>query len=94
MVWAPSVERGVIQKKITHIQRLACLSITGVMSTTPTATLEVILSLPPLDLFVKQEAELAVYRLYKGGNWMEQDRNFGHAIILMDLKNKSDVRKK
>lgn len=44
LLWAPRVEKGVVQKEISHVHLLACLSITGVMSTTP---LEVLLSLPP-----------------------------------------------
>jgi ribonuclease HI len=88
MVWAPRSELRVVQKKINQIQRLACLSITGVMTSTPTAALEILLSLPPLDLFLKQEAELTVYRLYKGGNWIAQERDFGHARILAELKSK------
>jgi len=58
------------------------------MTSTPTAALEVLLSLPPLDLYINQEAELIVYRLYKGENWVAQDRSFGHARILLDLKRK------
>ena len=86
MVWAPQVELGVVQKRIDRVQRLACLSITGAITSTPTAALEVLLSLPPLDLFVKQEAELIVYRMYKSGCWIAQNRSFGHARILSDLK--------
>jgi len=56
------------------------------MTSTPTAALEILLSLPPLDLFVKQEAEMIVYRLYKGGNWIARDRNVGHASVLARLK--------
>ena len=86
MVWAPQVEVGVVRKKMDYVQRLACLSITGVMTSTPTAAMEILLSLTPLDLFVKQEAEMIVYRLYKGGYWVAQDQNFGHASVLARLK--------
>jgi len=86
MVWAPRTELSVVRRRIDRVQRLACLSITGVMTSTPTAALEVLLSLPPLDLFVRQEAEMISYRLYKGGNWIAQDRNFGHASVLARLK--------
>ena len=86
MVWAPRAEVGTVQKQINRVQRLACLSITGVMTSTPTASLEILLSLPPLDLFIKQEAELIAYRLYKGENWIAKDRTFGHARILSRLK--------
>jgi hypothetical protein len=37
-----------VNRKAAHLQRLACVSITGNMHSTPTAVLEVILMLPPL----------------------------------------------
>src|ERR1700744_6072038 len=88
MVGDPQTGLGVMQKKTNRVQRLACLSITEAMTSTPTASLEILLSLPPLDLFVKQEAEFIVYILYKSGNWIARDRSFGHAGILSGLKEK------
>jgi hypothetical protein len=50
-----------VNRKAAHLQRLACLSITGSMHSTPTAALEVILMLPPL--YIEGEARQATYRL-------------------------------
>jgi hypothetical protein len=41
---------------------MACLVITGAMKTTPTAAMEVLLNLTPLDLLIMAEVRLALYR--------------------------------
>jgi hypothetical protein len=47
----------------SNIQRMAYLAITGAMRSTPTAAMEVLLNLTPLDLVIMAEARMAVYRL-------------------------------
>ena len=42
---------------------MACLAIMGAMKSTPTAAMEVLLNLPPLDLLIMAEARMALYRL-------------------------------
>ena len=49
--------------KLTKVQCAACLGTLGAMKTTPTAAMEVILNLPPMDLFIQGEARLAAYRM-------------------------------
>jgi hypothetical protein len=44
------------QKRLSHLQRLTGFRITGGMRSTPTYALEVMLMLPPLHLFIKQDA--------------------------------------
>jgi hypothetical protein len=43
---------------------MACLGITGAMKSTPTATMEVLLNLTPLDLQIMTEARMALFRLH------------------------------
>jgi hypothetical protein len=49
--------------QIGRIQRTACLAITGAMKSTPTAAMDVLLNLTPLDLLIMAEARMALYRL-------------------------------
>lgn len=65
--------------KISRIQRLACLGITGAIKTTPTAALETLLDLPPLDIFIKGEARMGAYRLQ--GKPRDKYENLGHNQI-------------
>ncbi|XP_054281228.1 uncharacterized protein LOC128998898 [Macrosteles quadrilineatus] len=69
VVWWTKVMQTTAVKRLQKIQRVACLSITGAMRGTPTAALEVVLNLPPLDIIVKGEARMAAYRMACSGNW-------------------------
>jgi ribonuclease HI len=42
---------------------MACLAITGAMKTTPTAAMEILLNLTPLDLLIQAETRMALHRL-------------------------------
>jgi len=81
MLWAPRTEVSSVSKSLTHVQRLGCLCITGAMSSTPTAAMEVVWSLPPVNLFVKQEAYLTVAMLYRGGHWVAEGSSAGHVKL-------------
>jgi hypothetical protein len=63
---------------------MTCLGITGVKRSTPTSALEVMLMLPTLHLFIKQEARQAAYRQL--GNGCSQVPNFGHSEVLIGSK--------
>lgn len=86
LVWSNKTRQKNVDNALTRVQRLACLSVTGVMTTTPTAALEILLSLTPISLFVRQEADLAAERLYRTGRWIAQSSEVGHAKLLADLK--------
>ena len=60
---------------------MACLSITGSMSTTPSAAMEVMLSLPPLHIFVEACAMAVAYRLNIVGQWKAKGKIVGHNAI-------------
>jgi len=53
-----------IKTQLGRIQRMACLAIMGAMKSTPTAALEILLSLTLLDLVIQAEARMALYRLH------------------------------
>jgi hypothetical protein len=43
---------------------MACLAITGAIKSTPTAAMEVLLNLTPLNLLITAEARMELYRLH------------------------------
>ena len=56
--------------QLTKIQTLAaCLMITGEMKSTPTAGMEVLIGLPPLEIHTKAQALLTSIRLQDTGHW-------------------------
>jgi len=76
--WSRSTYRTV-SKQLEHLQRLACLYISGAVRTTPTSALEVIIGITPLPVYVKQEAMAACNRLRSAAQWVST--NCGHTIV-------------
>jgi hypothetical protein len=57
LVWWPGCQTTARTKnKLSKVQRLACLGITGALRTTPTGATEALVGLPPLDLVIQGEA--------------------------------------
>ena len=71
VVWWPRVNYTTVEKQLEHVQRLACLYITGAMHTTPTIALQMIIGLTPLDVYIKQEAMLSCFRLQVNSQWVQ-----------------------
>jgi hypothetical protein len=63
LVWWSKVTHKTTKTRLSRIQRMACLAITGDMRSTPTAAMEVLLNLTPLDLLIMAEARMALYKL-------------------------------
>jgi hypothetical protein len=63
LVWWPKVKQKSTKTQLGRIQRMALLAITGAMKSTPTAAMEVLLNLTPLDLLITVAAGMALYRL-------------------------------
>jgi hypothetical protein len=67
LVWWKRVELKNAQKRLSHLQRMTCLGITGGMRSTPSSALEVMIMLPPLHLIIKQEIRKAANGLLGNG---------------------------
>ncbi|KAG5674273.1 hypothetical protein PVAND_004253 [Polypedilum vanderplanki] len=81
VVWWEKSQQVMMIKSLTHLQRLALLSITGAMSTTPTAALEIITGLVPLNIRIEAIARAELFRLRC---WQQFDINkglVGHAKL-------------
>ena len=73
-----------MEKQLEHVQWTACLYITGAIRTTPTTALEIIIGLPPLAIFVRQDAILACFHLKVNKQW--KYNSCGHAVINRELE--------
>ena len=82
LIWWLKATQSTVATKLVSLQRLACLCITGAFRSTPTVTLEVLLDLPPLEIFLKAEARVTAYRLIHTSNWRMSRRGTGHTLIL------------
>lgn len=78
LVWWPRTIQTTAKSKLRQVQRIACLSITGAMRSTPTSAMETLLSLPPLDLHVREMALRSALRLRDLGLWTNRRGIKGH----------------
>jgi len=67
LVWWPGCQTSSAKKRLSKVQRLASLGITGAIRTTPTGAMEALSGLPPLDLVIQGEARSAAHRLWSLG---------------------------
>jgi len=67
LVWWPGCQMASTKNKLSKVQRLACLGITGSLRTAPTGAKEELVGLPPLDLVIQGEARSAAHRLWSLG---------------------------
>jgi hypothetical protein len=89
MWWLGSrVEQKKAKKLLSHLQRMACLGNTGGMRSTPTS-LEVMLMLLPLHLFIKQEARQVANRLLE--NVCSYMPIFGHSEVLIRMTDETPL---
>jgi len=89
LVWWPGCQTAGAAKKLSKVQRLACLGITGAIRTTSTGAMEALVGLPPLDLVIQGEARSAAHSLWSLGCWSYLHLQRGHSCILTGLQ-KSD----
>jgi hypothetical protein len=64
LFWWSKVMQKTTKIQLGRIQRMACLAVTGAMKSTPTAAMEALLNLTPLDLLIMAEVRTALYRLH------------------------------
>ena len=84
-LWAHKINET-IKKKLTKLNRLACLNIAPVHKSTPTKGLEVIYNLQPLDLFIECMAIKIHARIQKQvcSSWSgigKHPKDIGHLLI-------------
>jgi hypothetical protein len=91
LVWWSGCQMASAKKKLNKTQRLACLSITGAMFTTPTNAVEALICLPPLELVVQSDARSAAHCLWSLGGWAYLRPSRGHSSILMWLQRSDPI---
>jgi ribonuclease HI len=73
MVWVGATYNANLMNKLRRVQRSALLSTCGGMRSTPTAALECLMDLPPIELRLREVAMRTMHRLHKNGDWTNWD---------------------
>ena len=68
--WINSTNKVTHVRKLQRVQRQGCVATLNAMRTTPTAGMEVILGIRPIDIHLKELAVSSYLRLMKNGNWL------------------------
>ena len=69
MSWAGGLNKKYLERKLTKVQRLACLIISSAFPGTPTGALEILLNITPIEEFLLAEAERGSNRITVSGLW-------------------------
>jgi hypothetical protein len=80
-VWWPRIKFKTGRAKLSKLQRMACLGITGAIREVRTAGIEVLLGFPAPHLQLEAEATARIYRLYCSNQWKPQSEGSGYAYI-------------
>lgn len=87
--WINSTNKSTHMKKLGKVQRQGCLATLNAMKTTPTAGMEVILGIRPIDIYLKELAISSYLRLNRNGNWTpipgEVLGKNAHSNIILDI---------
>jgi ribonuclease HI len=81
IVWWQKAQTATNAKKLQSFQRQALMIVTGAMRTTPSAALEALLNVSPLDIKIKTSAIAGCYRLKKAGTWRNDSCVTPHRAI-------------
>lgn len=80
-IWWIGSTTVTISRKLSHLQRVACLAITGAASTAPQSALEALLNLPTLLSFIEAEARSTAFRLRQNIKERDSSNKRGHSSI-------------
>jgi hypothetical protein len=90
LVWWHGCQKASAKKKLSKVQRLACLGIIEAIHMTPTGAMEVLAGLPLLDLVIQGEVRSVAHHLWSLGHWSYLHPQQGHSCMLTRLQ-KSDL---
>ena len=79
-VWCTALSKKSYLNRLMKVQRQAELCMSGALKTIPSATLDILLNLPSLDIMGKKAAINLALRLRAYDMW--QSNNFGHSNII------------
>ena len=88
--WAGGLNKKYLVRKLTKVQRLACLMISSAFPGTPTGALEILLKITPIEEFLLAEAVRGSYRISVSGLWhVNPIGSFGKTKSHVDVCNEA-----
>ena len=88
--WAGGLNKKYLVRKLTKVQRLACLMISSAFPGNPTGALEILLNITPIEEFLLAEAVRGSYRITVNGLWhVNPIGSFGKTKSHVDVCNEA-----
>ena len=88
--WAGGLNKKYPVRKLTKVQRLACLMISSAFPGTPSGALKILLNITPVEKFLLAEALLGSYRTTVSGLWLvNRVGSFGKTKSHVDVCNET-----
>ena len=88
--WAGGLNKKYVVRKLTKVQRLACLMISSAFPGTSTGALEILLNITPIEEFLLAEAVRGSYRITVSGLWhVKPIGSFGKTKSHVDVCNEA-----
>ena len=88
--WTGGLNKKYLGRKLTNVQRLACLMISSGFPGTPTGTLEILLNVTPTEEFSLAEVLRGSYRITVSGLWhVNRVGSFGKTKSHVDVCNEA-----
>ena len=88
--WTGGVSKKYLVRKLTKVQRLACLMISSAFTGTPTGALEILPNITPIEEFLLAEAVQGSYRITVSGLWnVNRVCSFGKTKSHVDICNEA-----
>ena len=89
-VWADGLNKKYQVRKLTKVQRLACLMISSAFPGTSTGALEILLNITPIEEFLLTEVVRGSYRITVSGLWhVNLVESFGKTKSHVDVCNEA-----
>ena len=90
VVWAGGLNKKYLVRKLTKVQRPACLMISSAFPGTPTGALEILLNISPIEEFLLAETVRGSYRINVSGLWhVNPIGSFGKTKSHVDVYNEA-----
>ena len=91
LVWLKAITQPSKLTILRKVQRKACLSTMNAMTSTPTASMEVMMNILPIDIHIETVAINSYLRMVRNENWKVQpgeiNNKMAHANLIMKLCN-------
>ena len=92
VIWWNKTRQITVINRLSRLQSMACLAIIGGFRSTSTTAMEVLLDLPPLDILVRAEARMSLYRIKLLDHQLTYNKTMGSEMLKLTCESILEMR--